>query len=62
MENIHAADIFETTRLLKAQSEGYQTALEQMVPLVYAEFRRLARLYIRQERPRSHPPLGGILT
>jgi len=51
MENTLAADIFETTRLLKAWSEGDETALERLVPLVDAELRRLARHYLRQERP-----------
>jgi RNA polymerase sigma factor (TIGR02999 family) len=51
MENTLAADIFETTRLLKAWSEGDETALERLVPLVDAELRRLARRYLRQERP-----------
>jgi RNA polymerase sigma-70 factor, ECF subfamily len=51
MENTSAADIFETTRLLKAWSEGDETALERLVPLVDAELRRLAHNYLRQERP-----------
>jgi RNA polymerase sigma factor (TIGR02999 family) len=51
MENTPTADIFETTRLLKAWSEGDETALERLVPLVDAELRRLARYYLRQERP-----------
>jgi RNA polymerase sigma factor (TIGR02999 family) len=51
MENTLAADIFETTCLLKAWSEGDETALERLVPLVDAELRRLARQYLRQERP-----------
>src|SRR5262247_3339303 len=51
MENTPAVDIFETTRLLKAWSEGDETALERLVPLVDAEMRRLARHYLRQERP-----------
>jgi RNA polymerase sigma-70 factor, ECF subfamily len=51
MENTFAADIFETTCLLKAWSEGDETALERLVPLVDAEPRRLARHYLRQERP-----------
>ena len=50
MENTPAADIFETTRLLKAWSEGDETALERLVPLVDTEMRRLARHYLRQER------------
>jgi len=51
MENTPAADIYETTRLLKAWSEGDETALERPVPLVDAELRRLSRHYLRQERP-----------
>jgi RNA polymerase sigma-70 factor, ECF subfamily len=51
MENTLAADIFETTLLLKAWSEGDETALERLIPLVDAELRRLARHYLRQERP-----------
>ena len=51
MENTLAADIFETTRLLKAWSEGDETALEQLVPLVDAEMRRLARNYLRRNGP-----------
>jgi len=41
MENTLAADIFETTRLLKARSKGGETALERLVPLVDAELRRI---------------------
>jgi RNA polymerase sigma-70 factor, ECF subfamily len=51
MENRPAPDVFETTRLLKAWSEGDETALERLVPLVDAEMRRLARHYLRQEQP-----------
>jgi RNA polymerase sigma-70 factor (ECF subfamily) len=51
MENRPAPEVFETTRLLKAWSEGDETALERLVPLVDAEMRRLARHYLRQERP-----------
>lgn len=51
MEGIPTVDTFETTRLLKAWSEGDETALERLVPIVDAELRRLARYYLRQERP-----------
>jgi len=51
MENTSAADIFETTQLLKAWSEGDETALERLVPRVDSELRRLSRHYLRQERP-----------
>jgi RNA polymerase sigma-70 factor, ECF subfamily len=50
MENKPAVDMFETTRLLNAWSEGDETALERLVPLVDAELRRLARHYLRHER------------
>jgi RNA polymerase sigma factor (TIGR02999 family) len=41
----------EITQLLLAWSDGDQTALEELVPLVETELRRLARHYLRQERP-----------
>jgi RNA polymerase sigma factor (TIGR02999 family) len=43
----------EVTRLLLAWSQGEQAALEQLVPLVYGELRRLARRYMARER-RDH--------
>jgi RNA polymerase sigma-70 factor, ECF subfamily len=51
MENRPAPEVFDTKRLLKAWREGDETALERLVPLVDAELRRLARHYLRQERP-----------
>ncbi len=41
----------EVTQLLVAWSDGDQTALEQLVPMVQAELQRLARRYLGQERP-----------
>ena len=41
----------EVTRLLVAWREGDAAALEQLVPLVEAELRRLAHRYLRRERP-----------
>jgi RNA polymerase sigma-70 factor, ECF subfamily len=38
------------TELLRSWSDGDQGALEQLVPLVYAELHRLARRYMRGER------------
>ena len=38
------------TQLLKKWSEGDETALEQLMPLVYSELRRLASNYLRRER------------
>jgi RNA polymerase sigma-70 factor, ECF subfamily len=51
MENRPAPEVFDTKRLLKAWREGDETALERLVPLVDAELRRLARHYLRRERP-----------
>src|SRR3954471_21102492 len=41
------------TELLRAWSDGDEAALEQLVPLVEAELRRLARGYMARER-RDH--------
>jgi RNA polymerase sigma factor (TIGR02999 family) len=41
----------EVTRLLNAWSGGNQAALDQLMPLVYDELRRIARGYMRGERP-----------
>jgi RNA polymerase sigma factor (TIGR02999 family) len=49
-----AQSTHEVTQLLIAWKEGDQSALEQLVPLVYAELHRLARRYLVQERP-GHP-------
>jgi len=38
------------TRLLLAWSEGENTALDELIPLVYQELRRLARRYMYGER------------
>jgi RNA polymerase sigma-70 factor (ECF subfamily) len=39
------------TLLLRAWSEGDQTALERLTPIVYKELHRLARRYMKGERP-----------
>src|SRR5204863_5379481 len=41
----------EVTGLLLAWGEGEQTAFEKLVPLVYAELRRVAHRYMGRERP-----------
>ena len=41
------------TQLLRAWSDGDEAALDQLVPLVEAELRRLARAYMNRER-RNH--------
>ena len=41
----------KVTRLLVAWSEGDQSALETLTPLVHEELRRLAHHYMKKERP-----------
>src|SRR5678810_864952 len=41
----------DATELLRAWSNGDGSALDRLVPLVYEELHRLARRYMRQERP-----------
>jgi len=41
----------QITRLLQAWSEGEQSALERLIPLVYEELHRLAHHYMARERP-----------
>ncbi len=41
----------EVTQLLLAWSDGDETALNELVPLVYAELHRLARHYLSIENP-----------
>lgn len=45
------AAIGEITELLHAWSEGDQSALERLTPIVYNELRRLAGGYMKRERP-----------
>ena len=44
-------DRSEITRLLEDWSHGDRAALDQLWPLVYPELHRLARNYMRRERP-----------
>ncbi len=41
----------DVTRLLLNWSKGDQAALEELMPLIYGELRRLASAYLRRERP-----------
>jgi RNA polymerase sigma-70 factor, ECF subfamily len=43
----------EITELLEQWSDGNQTALDKLYPLVYEELRRLARSYMKRE-PKGH--------
>ena len=46
-----AASLQDVTQLLAAWSDGDDAALEQLVPIIQAELRRLARHYLKRERP-----------
>ena len=41
----------DISKLLRAWSDGDQSALERLTPIVYNELHRLARRYMRRERP-----------
>jgi RNA polymerase sigma-70 factor (ECF subfamily) len=41
----------EVTLLLKAMKDGDESASEKLLPLVYSELHRLAKSYMRRERP-----------
>ena len=41
----------DVTELVEAWSRGEQSALEKLVPMVYAELHRLAHHYMKGERP-----------
>jgi RNA polymerase sigma-70 factor (ECF subfamily) len=46
-----APDNAQVSRLLRAWGNGDRAALDQLTPIVYEELRRLARRYMRGERP-----------
>src|SRR5271156_1374258 len=41
----------DVSQLLRAWSDGDRNALERLTPIVYEELHRLARRYMRRERP-----------
>ncbi len=45
------AAVGDISALLRAWSGGDQSALERLTPIVYDELRRLARRYMKRERP-----------
>ena len=40
----------EVTRLLEKWSGGHQSALDELMPIVYSELRKIARIHLRRER------------
>src|SRR5262245_3056009 len=51
----------EVTRLLVAWGNGDPTALEKLTPLVHEELRRLARRYMREEKPGHTLPTAALV-
>jgi hypothetical protein len=51
LERVMATSSPRVTNLLQAWSDGDDGALDRLIPLVEAELRRLARVYMRRERP-----------
>ena len=49
------------TGLLKAWGRGDPNALEQLMPLVYAQLREQARRHLRGERPGATPQSGSLV-
>jgi RNA polymerase sigma factor (TIGR02999 family) len=47
--------------LLKAWSDGEESALDKLTPLVYAELQRLARRYMARERHRQTLETGALV-
>ena len=45
------SDVTNVTKLLQAWNAGDQNALERLLPLVYAELRRVAHNQLRREKP-----------
>ena len=45
------ASAAQVTQLLLAWGRGDEAALDQLVPVVHAELRRIARRHMRHERP-----------
>ena len=51
----------QVSQLLIAWGEGDQAALDELMPLVYQELRRLAHHYMRQERPGHTLQTSGLV-
>lgn len=51
----------DITELLVAHGNGRPDALEQLVPLVYADLRRMARAQMRGQKPGATLDTGGLV-
>src|SRR5262245_62987437 len=54
-------ELADLTGLLKAWGRGDRQALEQLMPLVYAQLRVQARRYLRHERPGATPQSASLV-
>jgi RNA polymerase sigma-70 factor (ECF subfamily) len=55
------ADDAQVTLLLKAMKNGDESAAEKLLPLVHNELHRLAKSYMRRERPdRTLQPFASL--
>lgn len=61
MEDAHDASPHHVTQLLIAWGDGDRAALDQLMPLVYEELRRLAHHYIKRERPNHTLQTSGLI-
>jgi len=48
---MHDCPSDQITQLLRSWGQGEKAAIDQVIPLVYSELRRLADSYLRRERP-----------
>jgi RNA polymerase sigma factor (TIGR02999 family) len=53
--------VADITELLMAHGRGRPDALEHLVPLVYADLRRMARAQMRRQRPGATLDTGGLV-
>ena len=61
MQKVPAVSQHDVTLLLQAWSEGDETALEKLTPLVCAELHRLARGYMAGERQKQTLETGALI-
>ena len=60
-ENTEKLTRKEVTMLLKAWNDGDPAAPDKLVPLIYAELRRLARRSMRRENPQHTLETGALI-
>src|SRR5438128_2288505 len=59
--NVTTVSRHDVTLLLQAWSEGDESALEKLAPLIYAELHRLARRSMQREQPGHTLETGALL-